>query len=243
MELRHVLLDLRHPNHSGFGIPTIAAVGLFAAVFVGVCWLGTILLRPWIKSRVHRNAGLNELVGDFLQYFGIIYGLLLGLLAVATYQNLSDVAKVVGSEASSLAALYRDVSAYPEPARAEFEDLRRDYTRYVIEEAWPLQRQGIVPPGAVKKVAAFQARLVLFEPQTKSQEVLDDATLRQFNTFYEYRRARLYSVNAGIPTLLWYTVAVGALLNMILIWLFDLRLGIHLLLGGILSFFLATMIS
>ena len=30
---------------------------------------------------------------------------------------------------------------------------------------------------------------------------------------------------------------------MILIWLFDLRLGVHLLLGGIISFFLATMIS
>ena len=59
------------------------------------------------------------MVGDFLQYFGVIYGLLLGLLAVATYQNLSDVEKTVGNEASSLAALYRDVSAYPEPARSD----------------------------------------------------------------------------------------------------------------------------
>jgi hypothetical protein len=42
---------------------------------------------------------------------------------------------------------------------------------------------------------------------------------------------------------LWYTVGIGAFLNIILIWLFDLRLGVHLLLGGILSFFLATMIS
>jgi hypothetical protein len=42
---------------------------------------------------------------------------------------------------------------------------------------------------------------------------------------------------------MWYTVAVGALINIFLLWLFDLRLGIHLLLGGILSFFLATMIS
>ena len=42
---------------------------------------------------------------------------------------------------------------------------------------------------------------------------------------------------------MWYTVGVGALINIFLLWLFDLRLGIHLLLGGILSFFLATMIS
>ena len=42
---------------------------------------------------------------------------------------------------------------------------------------------------------------------------------------------------------MWYTVAVGALLNMVLIWLFDLRLGTHLLLGGLISFFTGTTIS
>jgi hypothetical protein len=50
-------------------------------------------------------------------------------------------------------------------------------------------------------------------------------------------------VTSGIPAFMWYTVAVGALLNVFLVLLFDLRLGIHLLLGGILSFFLATLIS
>jgi hypothetical protein len=78
----------------------------------------------------------------------------------------------------------------------------------VIEEAWPLQRQGLVPAGAVKRIADFQAILVSFEPQSKAQEALHDAAMRQFNSFFEYRRTRLYSVNSGIPALLWYTVGV-----------------------------------
>jgi len=122
------------------------------------------------------------------------------------------------------------------------QNLLREYTRSVIEQSWPLQREGIVPVDAVKQVAAFHARLVLFEPQTKAQEVLHETTLQQFNTFYEYRRTRLYSVNSGIPTILWYTVAVGAFINMVIIWLFDLRLA-HWILGGLISFYLATMIS
>ena len=105
----------------------------------------------------------------------MIYGLLLGLLAVATYQNHTDVEKAVAGEASSKA--------------------------------------------------------------------LHDVALRQFNEFFEDRRLRIYSVTAGIPVIMWYTVAVGALLNMVLIWLFDLRLGTHLLLGGLISFFTGTMIS
>jgi hypothetical protein len=105
----------------------LLAVGLFAAVFVGVCWLGTILSRPFVKPWFHEQSRLNEMLGDYLQYFGVIYGLLLGLLAVATYQNHTDVDKAVASEASSLATLYRDISAYPEPARTELKDLIREY--------------------------------------------------------------------------------------------------------------------
>jgi hypothetical protein len=224
-------------------VPALAAVSMFAALFVAVCWVAIILSRPIVQARIHHQGALNELIGDFMQYFGVIYGLLLGLLAVATYQNYAEVEKTVGNEASSLAALYRDVSSYPEPDRSELEARLRDYTRYVIDEAWPLQQKGIIPPGAVKKVADFQASLVAFEPQTKSQELLHEATLKQFNTFYEYRRARLHSVTSAIPALMWYAVAVGALINIFLLLLFDLRLGIHLLLGGILSFFLATLIS
>ena len=223
-----------------YDIPTLLVIGLFSVVFVGVCWVGIILLGPFAKSWFHEQPQLNEILGNFLHYFGVIYGLLLGLLAIATYQDHSDVQKAVAGEASSLAALYRDVTAYPEPSRTKLQDLLRGYTRSVIVYAWPLQRKGIVP---IDGVAAFQAQLVLFEPQTKGQEALHEAALRQFNTFYEYRRTRLYSVYSGIPAILWYTVAVGALINMLLIWLFDLRLHAHWLLGGLISFYLATIIS
>jgi Protein of unknown function (DUF4239) len=224
-----------------YDIPTLLAVGLFAAVFVGVCWIGIILLCPRLVPLVHHQPGLNEILGDYLQYFGVIYGLLLGLLAVATYQNHTDVEKAVANEASSLAALYRDISAYPEPDGTELKNLIREYTRSTIEDAWPLQRQGM-DPWKVNRAAPLQARLAAFEPKTKSQEALHDAALRQFNDFFQNRRNRIFSVTTGIPPIMWYTVAVGALINMLLIWLFNLRLGTHLLLGGLISFFTGTMI-
>jgi Protein of unknown function (DUF4239) len=224
-----------------YDIPTLLAVGLFAAVFVGVCWIGIILISPRLVPLVHHQPGLNEILGDYLQYFGVIYGLLLGLLAVATYQNHTDVEKAVANEASSLAALYRDISVYPDPDRTALKNVIREYTRSTIEEAWPLQRQGM-DPWKVNRAAPLQARLAAFEPQTKSQEALHDAALRQFNDFFQDRRNRIFSVTTGIPPIMWYTVAVGALINMLLIWLFNLRLGTHLLLGGVISFFTGTMI-
>ena len=107
-----------------YEIPALSMVGLFAALFVGVCWLGIFLVRPFLRA-FNPDASLNEVVGDFLQYFGVMYGLLLGILAVATYQSHNDVEKAVSSEASSLGALYRDVTAYPEPQRTELKTLLR----------------------------------------------------------------------------------------------------------------------
>jgi Protein of unknown function (DUF4239) len=225
-----------------YAIPALWVIVLFEAVFVGVCWLGTILLRPFARSWLHDEPRSNDMLAAFLQYFGVIFGLLLGLLAIAAYQAYAEVDKTVASEASSLGALYRDVNAYPEPSRTELQALLRGYTRHVIEEAWPLQRRGIIPVD-VEHVRQIQARLALFEPQTKGQELAHENTLRQFNTFYEYRRARLYSVTSGLPAILWYTVATGALINMVLIWLFNLRPRTHWILGGLISFYLGTVIS
>lgn len=225
-----------------YEVPSLLVAGLFVLVFVGVCWLGTVFLRGFVDRRLNRDGRLNEILGDFLQYFGVIYGLLLGLLAVSTYQNHSDTEKAVGAEASSLAALYGDVSVYPEPFRTELKALIKEDTRYSIEVAWPIQRIGVVPVGGVQRASAIYRKLSSFEPETKAQEAIHEAAIRQFNTFFENRRTRLYGVTAGIPGVMWVTVGIGAVINVILIWLFRLRLDVHLLLGGLISFFTATMI-
>lgn len=226
-----------------YDIPSLVAIAVFGAAFVGIFWLGAAFLSPIVRPWFHREPGLNATLGDYLQYFGVIYGLLLSLLAVGTYENHSDAEKAVVTEAAAVLALYRDVSGYPEPFRSDLRTLVRDYTHSTIEDDWPKQRGGIVPlPGANNPVVAIYTRMAQFEPQTMGQQSIHEAALRQFDTFLQSRRERLYSVVSGMPRVMWYTVALGALINMILLWLFDLRFGNHLLLGGLISFFTATMI-
>src|SRR5262245_32152242 len=128
-----------------YDIPALWVIILFEAVFVGACWLGTIMPRPSARSWLRQEPRLNDMLAAFLQYFGVIYGLLLGLLAVATYQNCLDVEKSNANEASSLSALYRNVSASPEPSRTQLRNLLKELTRHLIDDAWPQQRKGIVP--------------------------------------------------------------------------------------------------
>ena len=67
------------------------------------------------------------------------------------------------------AALYCDVSFYPDPNRSELQNLLRDYTRYVIEEASPLQRKGLSLKRAAIALLPFQWKLMTFEPQPKGK--------------------------------------------------------------------------
>ena len=73
-------------------------------------------------------------------------------------------------------------------------------------------------------------------------EALHAEALRQFNAFLEYRRMRLFSVNTAIPPVMWYVVILGAVINIAMVWLFDMKFITHLLLGGLLAAYLGTMI-
>jgi hypothetical protein len=89
---------------------------------------------------------------------------------------------------------------------------------------------------------AFHEQLIRFEPSSPGQEILHAEALRQFNNYLEARRMRLFSVSTSIPGVMWAVVLVGALMNIALIWMFDMKLTNHLFLGGILSAFMGLMI-
>ena len=198
-----------------YDIPTWQLGLLFAMLFVGTTWIGVLFVSPILKFWLKSQAGINDLVGYSLSAFGVFYGLLLGLLAVATYQNSSKVDSTVGREAASVAALFRDASAYPEPIRSDLRDRLRDYTRFVIDKAWPAQRLGQVPQGSVKMMDDFQRVLTQFEPATKGQELLHGEALRQYNEIILLRCQRIQSIGTGIPGFVWYMVAAWVVIFLI----------------------------
>ena len=171
----------------------------------------------------HSGHSHNEIVGFYLSAVCLFYGITLGLLAVGTWQAYSDVDSKVDEEASVLAALYRNVSTFPDPKRAELQADLREYARQVIDVAWPLQQRGIVPQNTAAIVQAFQTHLASFEPVTESQKTLHAEAYREFDRLVELRRIRLKSVVAGLPAPLWSVVLVGAFLNIAVTWFFDMK--------------------
>jgi Protein of unknown function (DUF4239) len=225
-----------------YDYPSWAIGSLFVAVFVAITWGGIFLTRATVHSWFHRKASANEMVSIALTSFFVLFGLLLGLLAVATYQNYSTVTDVVDKEASSMAALYGDFSSYPQPIRGQLQDRLREYAHSVIEDAWPQQRKGIVPASGAKRITAISQTMLGFEPSKKSEEVIHEEAFRQFNHLVELHRSRLAAVATGLPAVLWWVVAFCALLNIVLIWIQAMEIHVHLILGGVLAAALGAVI-
>jgi hypothetical protein len=219
-----------------YDVPSWVLATLFSVLFVGCSWVGIVLTRSRVRRWVSSQADWNEVMGYIVSGHGVLYGILLGLIAVGTQQNFTNVEKTIDDEAAALAALYQDVSSYPEAPRNELQAILRKYCQFVIEEEWPAQRRGIINEGGTTQITAFQQKLLSFQPETKGQEILHVETIRQFNILTAGRHNRLRQVTTALPAAMWYVVALGAVLGIALTWVFSIdRLSAHLVLAGIVS--------
>jgi hypothetical protein len=200
-----------------------------------------------VRRRVLPHWGVrvedSEFAGAMVQAVLVFYGLAVALIAVNVWQTYSDVSKIVSQEATALAALYRDVSGYPEPVRGQLQQELRDYVNDVIHRAWPLQRQGRVPRGGVELMNRFQATLVSQEPATEGQKLLHAETLHAYNHTMLARRMRLDAVNTGLPAVLWMVVAAGAVISLTSSFFFRVEeIRLHIVLVILLAAFIGLVI-
>src|SRR5271167_4896619 len=211
---------------------------VFCAFFVGITWLGILLVHPLMRRLLHRNEPSNELIIHIAGTFGLVYAVLLGLLTVATFQNTKDIQDDVGREASDLSTIYHSTDGYPEPLRSELRAELRDYTHYVIEKDWPAQRKGVVPIGGDHRLQAIRQTMFSFEPTTKTQEVLHAEVIREFDTMTAAREERLSAVSSSMPAVLWYVVIIGAVITILFLWMIHMEFIPQIVFGCLTALFL-----
>ena len=199
------------PNWASF----LLVVG--ATTLVGCA--GLFALRPWV-SRLHHAHNHNEIVSYFLAAVVLFYGVMVGLIAVGVWEQFSSTDEKVALEAAAVAAVYRDISAYPEPDRSRLQADLAKYVRSVIDDVWPIQQKGIIPQEDTQILWRFQHHLTWFQPSTASQGIMHTETLRTYNHLVELRRMRLHSVATGLPSAVWVVVGLGAVLTMCVAWFF-----------------------
>lgn len=199
----------------------LGALSIFVFCAFGIT--GLAVTRRWAPSLHHVTLSHNDIVGYYFGAITVLYGITLGLLMVDVWSTFTETEGKVDREAGALAALYLDVSHYPDPNRHLLQDDLRDYTRQVIDTSWPQQRRGMIPTGNLVTIAVLAHDLAAFEPTSNGQKDLHEESYRQFNKLVQYRRSRLLGVTAGLSGALWGLVLIGAGINIAVTWCFHLH--------------------
>ena len=224
-------------------MPLAVAMPLFMVTFLALSWGVLIAVRPWVKRVSARNEEWDRVLNYAMSSYGIFYGILLALIAVSVYENFQRVDVVVLAETSDLAALYRGISAYPEPLASQLQEHLRNYTQSVITIDWPSMRENVIPSEGNPGVDRIQSLLLSYEPTTPGQQTLHNQTLSVFFDFLEARRARLDETKLALPGMLWVLLTVGAVLNALMIALIEVKdVRVHLIMSAIIAIFVAMLI-
>ena len=226
-----------------FDLPLILTGPALIVMLVSVALAGL----GWFRK--HRLPRLR--FGDYDVEFGaamlasimVFYALATALTAVQVWESYDEVKEVNEHEASSLAALYRNVSQYPEPLRGALREQIRAYTHQVIHESWPLQRKGIIPTRTVQSLDQLQSLLVSFEPTTEAEKGLALETLASYGRMMEAHRMRLDSVERRLPGVLWLVIVLGAFISLTSSFYFPVEdVRVHRVQVGLLAGFIGLVI-
>jgi hypothetical protein len=220
-----------------YWIPTWELAILIFAAIAGGSLLGLLISRRWVLRRPHKG---NDLVFNFVASAGVVYALVLGLIAVATWEKFKAVEDIVSEEAFAINDLYVDVGGLDEHTRLAVHREIRDYLHFVIEREWPAQKMGSAAEGGDALAQRLATEMVNAEATTDRQKIVQAEALTELNRFLFRRRARRNAIEDALPGVLYLLVFAGAgvlIMMTYVLWTeeFVLQLLLTLALAGMIS--------
>jgi hypothetical protein len=182
----------------------LAIVGGSMLVAAGVTLL--------IRQKVQKPSGEshNEVAGFIFATVGVLYGVLLALIVLASWEGYGTAEHAAAQEAATVLATARHATTLPEPVRHELLGQLHAYTEIVLTDEWKTMTQS-------SGSAGDQVILDLWNTHAKLHPRGDYSTgetlLSDLSTA---RTQRILSSQATVPAVFWVVLVGGALITLIL---------------------------
>jgi hypothetical protein len=179
----------------------------------------------------------NDLAGFVLAIVGVIYAVLLAFIAVAVWQNYTDVDSLVQTEANLVDDLYRDTVSLPPEVAIQLRQNLFDYTETVVHKEWPRMALSMPPHQKGWRVLdSFHLTLAQLNPTDAPMLAVQTDMLETLDKLYDVRRGRFHAAAAGLPAIVWWNLLVGAAILIVFSYLFGApRLTMHAIMVGLLG--------
>jgi hypothetical protein len=116
-------------------------------------------------------------------------------------------------------------------------------TAVVVEEEWPLMRQGKSSQKAWDLLDEIRSAVQDLQPSTPAQLVLYEQALERVHELADARRERLLDADHGLPAILWIILILGGVVVVGFTYLFGLESTVvHLLMVSALALIIALVL-
>lgn len=151
---------------------------------------------------------------------GMMFSVLLGFFIAQSMREYSTAQTNLVNEANALGEVFRDARGLPEVDRLRIRKMCRIYADSVIDDEWPLIKQGQANPGTQAIMNDLWHASLSITPTNIREQIVYGSFFRAMNDLGGYRRVRTATLPPGLPLHLWAIIAIGGSAIVTLTFLF-----------------------
>jgi hypothetical protein len=195
-------------------------LGWLVVVVFGVTYLVAATI-AWVVLRLavgERARAFKALSPGLLPPLGIVFGLVVGFLAVQVWNDVGQAQTAVNREASALRSVVLLGASFPGAPQATMRTLVRRHIKEAVNEEWPAMADQHATLTVVPASLAEALHLALaLEPHSEGQKVAQTQTVAALETALDARRERIIVSESRVNWAKWTGVVLLASLTLLAI--------------------------
>jgi hypothetical protein len=171
----------------------------------------------------------NPTIGSISSLIGIIYGVLVGFIALYLIDNQDHASSAVQREASAAATIYEGSKWLPQPFQQIVQKDINDYITVVIGPEWTQMRKftSVGQTGDLIIDKLFRD-LKTYNPGNNSESSNLQNLLASINTLYTARHERISISTTQLSPEIWEVILIGTILIIAINYAFRVSFSLHL---------------
>ena len=181
LQSHDTLLELIHSMR----IYQIAIGFCLALFFVGS--LAFAFYQKYFEKKIVFGAETNEALNFYGQTFGIAYGILIGLTAIACWDNFNAVEEIISQETASIGTFHRLSWGIQSHATGILRETNLRYIDTIIEDDWPASAHGQRCDAGLLFLEDVRSNLYKIIPSNSAEQMIYGKMLALFR--FEWKLA------------------------------------------------------
>ena len=198
------------------GLPfVLLVVVVFGVTYLVAAAISWVVLRLAVGPRARAFKAVSP---GLLPPLGVVFGLVVGFLAVQVWNDVGQAQTAVNREASALRSVVLLDASFPGRQQARMRAVVRQHIKEAVNEEWPAMASQHATLTAVPSSLAEALQLALaLKPHSEGQKVAQREMVAALETALDARRERIIVSESRINWAKWTGVALLAALTLLAI--------------------------